>query len=439
MSKIVAKFGGSSLADSKQFEKVKNIIESDSNRIIIVPSAPGKRNTEDFKITDLLYLCVEHINHNLPFEELYKLIEERYKELVNNLKIDIDIDKILSDVKSEIIRTKDRDYAASRGEYINGRILAKYISYEFIDAKDIIIFDEDGLFNQEATDKKIQDALKKYSKIVVPGFYGATESGKIYTFSRGGSDFTGSIIAGAIDADLYENWTDVSGVMIADPRIVNNPKSIEKITYRELREMANMGANVLHEDAVLPIKDKNIDIVIKNTNKPEDKGTVITSNYDKKDSNMLITGIAGKKDFQVITMTKTKLQKEYGFNRRLFSVLEDLDIRIQSMPMDTDSVSLIIPSSEIERKKDKLVNLLNRQLNLEEIELNGNIALIGIIGEGMNRKVGISSKIFSALAASDVNIRMINQGASEINIVIGVAENDYEKAMNAIYNAFVNK
>lgn len=435
MNMIVAKFGGSSLANSVQFQKVKNIVMDNKDRRVVVPSAPGKRDDKDYKITDLLYLCAEHVKQNLPFEELFGLVEERYKELVDNLDIELCIDDMLKGIKEKIKAGASASYTASRGEYINAIILSKLLGYEFVDAADVIRFKNTGVFDKEESNRLLKEKVEKTEYMVIPGFYGATYNGEIITFSRGGSDVTGSIVAAALDAKLYENWTDVSGVMMADPRIVKNPKPIKKITYKELREMSNMGASVLHEDSVLPVKEKDIPIQIKNTNSPKEQGTLIMPDKENIQAIGSITGIAGKSGFSVITIEKTKLQVEFGFYRRLLSILEDLDIRLESMPMAADSVSLVIKVEELQGKMEKLIYEINRQCDPEEIDVSDEIALLGVIGKGMSRTLGMASKIFTALSKGGVNIRMINQGSSEINIMIGVCEKDYKQAINAIYEA----
>lgn len=436
MSMIVAKFGGSSLANSIQFQKVSKIVKENKDRRVIIPSAPGKRDNKDFKITDLLYLCAEHVKQNLPFEELFTLVEERYSELVESLNLNISIEPMLRKIKDTIATGAGPDFTASRGEYINAIILAKLLGYEFVDAAEVIRFKNTGVFDKEETNRLLAIKAKEIEYMVIPGFYGADYNGNVITFSRGGSDVTGAIVAAALDAKLYENWTDVSGVMMADPRIVENPRSISKITYRELREMSNMGASVLHEDAVLPVKEKSIPIQIRNTNVPEDIGTFIIPDGENTQVIGSITGIAGKSGFTVVTIVKTKLQKEFGFYRRLISILEDLDIRLESMPMAADSVSIVIKTDQIQGKTEKLVYEINRQCDPEEVDISDEIALIGVIGTGMSKTVGMSAKIFTALSKGKVNIRMINQGSSEINVMIGVSEGDYKLAVKSIYKEF---
>ncbi|KOF56439.1 MULTISPECIES: aspartate kinase [Clostridium] len=433
---IVTKFGGSSLADSNQFKKVKSIIEGNSSRKYVVPSAPGKRNSKDYKITDLLYLCHAHVQNGIPFDDVFKLISQRYKEIVNELNIDVNIDTYLEKVRKDIENGASSDYAASRGEYLNGVVLAKYLGAEFIDAATVIFFDASGNFDENKTYKSIRETVLKYDKAVIPGFYGCDTDGNIKTFSRGGSDITGSIISSAIGADLYENWTDVSGFLMADPRIVENPKTIEKVTYKELRELSYMGATVLHEEAIFPVRDAGIPINIKNTNRPEDVGTLIVNDTEEPARFGTITGIAGKKDFTVIAIEKALLNSEIGFCRRLLSILEMYGISFENMPSGVDSVSLVIEDSQLKNKCEKVIDEIKRQCSPDSIEVHPNMALVATVGRGMAKSTGIASKIFSALSGEKVNIRMIDQGSSEINVTVGVENADFEKAVRAIYNTF---
>lgn len=433
---IVTKFGGSSLADSNQFKKVKAIIEADSSRKYVVPSAPGKRNSKDYKITDLLYLCHAHVQNGIPFDDVFKLISQRYKEIVNELNIDVNIDTYLEKVRTDIENGASSDYAASRGEYLNGVVLAKYLDAEFVDAATVIFFDASGNFDENKTYDSIRKIVSKYDRAVIPGFYGSDSDGNIKTFSRGGSDITGSIISSALGADLYENWTDVSGFLMADPRIVENPKTIEKVTYKELRELSYMGATVLHEEAIFPVRDAGIPINIKNTNRPQDAGTLIVN--DTEDATRLgtITGVAGKKGFTVIAIEKALLNSEIGFCRRLLSILEMYGISFENMPSGVDSVSLVIEDSELKNKCEKVIDEIKRQCSPDSVEVHPNMALVATVGRGMAKSTGIASKIFSALSSEKVNIRMIDQGSSEINVTVGVESADFEKAVRSIYKTF---
>lgn len=434
---VVAKFGGSSLADSTQFAKVKDIIEADSRRRYIIPSAPGKRNKKDHKITDLLYMCYQLASHGLNFDEVYAIIEKRYKDICNDLKLDIKIDKILREIKEKIKDGASRDYSASRGEYLNGIILANYLGFEFIDAAELILFDDKGNFVPEATQKKVRCRLANVHYGVIPGFYGAKENGEITTFSRGGSDITGAIITSGVNGELYENWTDVSGFLMADPRIVKKPKTIDIITYKELRELSYMGAPVLHEEAIFPVKKAGIPINIKNTNFPEDTGTIIVNDYNSTSSGN-ITGISGKKDFTVISIEKTLMNSETGILRKLISVFETNDISIEHVPTGIDSISVIVSDSELNSKIDKVMEEIRIYCNPDSISCYPNMALIAVVGRGMISATGVSAKIFTALGNVGVNVRMISQGSSELNIIIGIENDDFNLAMTAIYKAFEN-
>ena len=433
---IVAKFGGSSLACAEQFRKVKKIVMEDSNRRYVVPSAPGKRDDNDYKITDLLYLCHAHVENRISFDDVFKIIEERYKEIVKDLGLSIDINSHLVSMKKIISQGVSADYTVSRGEYLNGIILANFLEYEFVDAAEIIAFDKYGCFDSNKTRELISNKLKNIERAVIPGFYGAMPNGDIKTFSRGGSDITGAIVAKDVEAKLYENWTDVSGFLMADPRIVDNPKPIEKITYKELRELAYMGASVLHEEAIFPAKEGNIPINIKNTNRPQDKGTLIVNEVNYKNGGGRITGIAGRKDFTTIIVQKTYMNAEIGFGRRLLSALETYGVSFEHMPSGIDTLSIVIADAQLDNKLDKLLEEIKRQCNPDSIQVIPNMALIATVGMGMAKTVGTSEKIFSALAKSHINIGMIDQGSSEINIIVGVDAKDFEIAIKSIYKAF---
>lgn len=444
---IVAKFGGSSLADAHQFEKVKHIVENNPERKYIVPSAPGKRHDKDYKITDLLYLCHTHVQQGIPFDDVFKIISERYKEIVQELSgrcnrmKDLDIEHYLNVIKNDISEGASSDYTASRGEYLNGIILSTLLGYEFIDPADVILFDAQGCLDSDATQAAAHNRLAKTEKAVIPGFYGSQCEGEckkhIKTFSRGGSDVTGAIVARAVNASLYENWTDVSGFLMADPRIVTSPRPIKTITYRELRELSYMGATVLHEESVFPVREAGIPINIKNTNMPQDPGTLIVSDTISTNTFGTITGIAGKKDFTVITIEKNLMNNELGFCRKLLSILETNGVVFESMPAGIDSVSLVIADSQIKNKLEDILHEIKRQCNPDSIEVLPNMALIATVGQGMSQSRGIAAKVFDALAKNTVNIRMINQGSSEINIIVGVENNDFEKAIRSIYEAFM--
>ncbi len=432
---IVTKFGGSSLSDSKQFKKVKDIMDANENRRYIIPSAPGRRYEDDHKVTDLLYMCYQLATHKLNIDEVFNIVKDRYIEISKGLELDLDMENILEEIKGNIINDGTRDYVASRGEYLNGIILANYLDFEFIDAKDVIFFDDMGIFNLIETRKKLKEKLEEVQYGVIPGFYGSKENGEIITFTRGGSDVTGSIVSNVADAKLYENWTDVSGFLIADPSIVPESKTIHSITYRELRELSYMGAPVLHEEAIFPVKKTEIPINIRNTNRPEDSGTIIV-NEDTSVKAGTITGIAGKKDFIVITVEKTRMTLEKDFLRKLISVFESNDISIEHMPSSIDSISIVVSAGEINNKLAKIKEEIRIYTKPDRIVVSSNMALIAVVGKGMIRSKGISGKIFTALAEKAINVRMITQGSSELSIIIGIENEDFENAIEAIYRAF---
>ena len=436
MKTIITKFGGSSLADANQFKKVKNIITADDSRKYVVPSAPGKRTSKDSKITDLLYLCHAHVTAGISLDDVFNHVKNRYLGIVNDLNLDFNMDKYLDIVKKDLENGASSDYAASRGEYLNGLILANYLGFDFIDAKDVIVFNNDGCLDSIATNSALNEKLSKVSKAVIPGFYGADKDGNIVTFSRGGSDVTGALVAASINADLYENWTDVSGFLMADPRIVENPKPISKITYTELRELSYMGASVLREDAIFPVREVGIPINIKNTNKPEDKGTLIVQDCECADHKNTITGIAGKKDFTVISIAKASMNSELGFCRKILSILEQHSISFENMPSGIDTVCLVISDSQLKHKKESVLEEIKRTCNPDTIEVHPNMAMIATVGRGMAKQTGVAAKIFAALSEAKVNIRMIDQGSSEMNILVGIENDNFEKGISAIYNAF---
>lgn len=432
----VAKFGGSSCASAEQFEKVKNIITRDQGRHYIVVSAPGKRNSSDTKVTDLLYRLYDAVQAASGVEAVLTEIKTRYEEIVTGLHLSYDLDKDFETIRTNLEQGANRDYAASRGEYLNAKLMASYLGFHFIDAATCIKFNDDGSCNFEETASCTAQALKDVDYAVLPGFYGVDAYGNTVTFSRGGSDVTGSLIAAAIHADLYENWTDVSGFLVADPRIVHEPEVIDYITYRELRELSYMGAGVLHEDAIFPVRKEGIPIQIKNTNRPEDHGTMIVANTLKK-PRFIITGVAGKKDFCSINIEKAMMNAEIGFGRKVLSVLEDNKISFEHLPSGVDTMTLLIHQEELEHSEQKVLNGIQRAVNPDLIELESDIALIAVVGRGMKSARGVAGRVFSALAHEYINIKMIDQGSSEYNIIIGVRNEDFENAIRAIYNMFV--
>lgn len=435
MKKIV-KFGGSSLASAEQFKKVGNIIRADESRRYVVPSAPGKRFSGDTKVTDMLYTCYNTAVKEKKFTNQLEDIKARYNEIIEGLGLDLSLDAEFDVIRENFSKKVGRDYAASRGEYLNGIIMANYLGYEFIDAAQVIFFDEEGHFDADRTNEVLSERLERAERAVIPGFYGAMPDGTIKTFSRGGSDLTGSIVAKAAKVDMYENWTDVSGFMIADPRIVSNPKSIEAITYKELRELSYMGATVLHEEAIFPIRKEGIPINIRNTNAPEDKGTLIveaTCRHPK----YVITGIAGKQGFAAITIEKAMMNSEIGFCRKVLQVFEDNGISIEHMPSGIDTMTVLVHQSEFEEKEQKVLAGIHQAVQPDSIELESDLALIAIVGRGMKAKRGTSGRIFSALAHAHVNVKMIDQGSSELNVVVGVRNHDFDNAIRALYDIFV--
>lgn len=436
MSKVV-KFGGSSLADAKQFKKVAEIIREDEERCYVVPSAPGKRFKEDTKVTDLLYQCYDSVSEGADFAKAFAPVRERFDGIIRDLELDMSLDDEYVKIGMDFRAGANRDYAASRGEYLNGRILAEYLGFTFVDAAKGIFFDSKGNFDSDITNACLGAILEKTPQAVIPGFYGAMPDGEIKTFSRGGSDFTGSVVAKAAGADLYENWTDVSGFLVADPRIVNNPAGIGEITYSELRELSYMGAGVLHEDAIFPVRSANIPINIKNTNAPRDPGTLIVPSGTEHSARYLITGIAGKKDFSVISIEKDRMNSENGFMRRMLQVLENHGIFPEHMPTGIDTVSVVVNTKELEGQREKLTQRIKDVVRPDHFEIIDGLALIAVVGRGMRSKKGTATRVFAALSHAEINIRMIDQGSSELNIIIGIDEKDFEKAIRVIYDMFI--
>ena len=438
--KKVVKFGGSSLASAEQFKKVGRIIRQDASRRYVVPSAPGKRYAGDIKVTDMLYSCylmaIREEDEEESFDGLLAEIKARYDEIIQGLGLSLDLSGEFRTIRENFTRKIGRDYAASRGEYLNGMVMAAYLGYEFIDAAEVIFFKADGSFDSKKTDKILSERLKDCGRAVIPGFYGSMPDRKIKTFSRGGSDVTGSIVARAIHADMYENWTDVSGFLVADPRIVKNPKPIDIITYRELRELAYMGASVLHEDAIFPVRKEGIPINIRNTNAPEDKGTLIVE-ATCRTPRFTITGIAVKKDFASVTIEKDMMNSQVGFCHKVLGVFADNDISIEHMPSGIDTLTVFVHQDEFEEKEQDVIAGIHRAVEPDFVELESDLALIAVVGRGMRATRGTSGRIFSALAHANVNVKMIDQGSSELNIIIGVRNHDFDTAVRAIYDIFV--
>ena len=437
----VVKFGGSSLASAAQFKKVGAIIRKEETRRYVVPSAPGKRHSGDTKVTDLLYKCYGQAilddDREEDFEEILKVIKDRYDSIINGLELTISLDDEFKTIQENFSKKIGRDYAASRGEYLNGIIMAAYLGYEFIDAAEVIFFDEEGEFDAEKTNEVLSERLAHTERAVIPGFYGSNPDGTIHTFSRGGSDITGSIVARAVHADMYENWTDVSGFLAADPRIVENPEVIEVITYKELRELSYMGAGVLHESVIFPVRKEGIPVNIRNTNAPEDKGTMIVESTCHVPGHT-ITGIAGKKGFASVNIDKDKMNSEVGFGRKVLEVFENNGISFEHMPSGIDTMTVFVNMEQFIPKEQLVLSQLHQAVHPDSIELEADLALIAVVGRGMKNSTGCASKIFKALAEANVNIKMIDQGSSEMNIIVGVRNSDFNNAIKAIYKAFFN-
>lgn len=435
MRKVV-KFGGSSLASAEQFKKVGNIIHADEERKFVVPSAPGKRDDKDTKVTDMLYGCYALADADQDFSAELKAIKARYQEIIDGLGLSLSLEEEFSAIEKQFKEKAGSNYAASRGEYLNGIIMAAYLDYEFVDAADVIFFDKNGEFDADRTNEVLSARLAHCENAVIPGFYGSMPDGMIKTFSRGGSDITGSIVAKAVKADVYENWTDVSGVLVTDPHIIENPEPIDVITYKELRELAYMGFPVLHEDAIFPVRQQGIPINIRNTNAPEDSGTWIVGSTCQK-SRFVITGIAGKKGFCAVNIEKDKMNSEIGFGRRVLQAFEDNGISFEHVPSGIDTLTVFVHQDEFMHKEQKVVAAIHRLAEPESIEIESDLALIAVVGRGMKSTRGTAGRIFSALAHNNVNVKMIDQGSSELNIIIGVANEDFENTIRAIYDIFV--
>ncbi len=435
MAKVV-KFGGSSLASAQQFRKAGDIIKADPARKYVIPSAPGKRFKDDTKVTDMLYECYALAESGKSYKKEFAAIAARYREIIEGLELDLSLDQEFAVIEKNFKNRAGSNYAASRGEYLNGIIMAAYLGFTFIDAATVIFFKEDGSLDEARTDEALSARLEECDNAVVPGFYGAMPDGSVKTFSRGGSDITGSIVARAAKVDVYENWTDVSGFLVADPKIIDNPEGIEIITYKELRELSYMGAGVLHEDAIFPVRQQGIPINIRNTNAPEDNGTWIVGSTCQK-SKYVITGIAGKKGFCSVNIEKDMMNAEIGFGRKVLQAFEENGISFEHVPSGIDTLTVFVHQDEFMHKEQKVVAGIHRLANPDSIEIESDLALIAVVGRGMKSTRGTAGRIFSALAHVNVNVRMIDQGSSEQNIIIGVANEDFETAIKAIYDIFV--
>ena len=438
---IVCKFGGSSLADADQLRKVRDIVAAEPRRRYVVPSAPGKRTPDDRKVTDLLYLCHEHARQGLAFDSVFELVAERYRAIAAELRLSLDLPGLLDEVRQGIgAAAKDGarpDYAASRGEYLHGRLIAEYLGVTFVDAADMIFFDPRGRLDENKTYPAVAKRLESLERAVVPGFYGLSPDGSVKTFSRGGSDVTGAIVARGVGASVYENWTDVSGLLMADPRVVDTPRAMDRVTYRELRELSYMGASVLHEEAIFPVRAAGIPVHIRNTNQPDVPGTrIVPFDAAEVDRPLLIAGVAGRRDFTVIAIEKAMMNAELGYGRRVLDVLERHGISFEHMPSGIDTLSVVVEDAQLEGKLEAVLEELQVECKPDSVEVDPDMALVATVGHGMSRKTGTAARLFTALAEAGVNIRMIDQGSSELNIIVGINAADYEAAVRAIYAAF---
>ena len=431
---VVTKFGGSSLSCATQFEKVKNIVLSDPKRKIVVVSALGKRNSSDTKITDLLYILHAHLKYSVPYQDIWEMIESRFLGVRDELGIDYPIDEDLNKLHNELNKNISQDYLVSRGEYLTAKLMSNYLGYSFCDAKDLLKYNYDGLLDEAETEKNVKYAFSLHGSIVVPGFYGSYPNGSVRLLSRGGSDVTGSILAKCLNASLYENWTDVSGILAADPRIVENPNAIKEITYAELRELSYMGASVLHEETVFPVQSLNIPINLKNTNDPLNPGTIIKN--ESNDTSDLITGIAGRKDFVSFDISKDHMSGEVGFLRKALSIFEKYNVSIEHVPSGIDSFSVVVPLDSVEKCQYELVTELKRELGAD-VTMDTNIALVAVVGRNMAKRSGVCGTIFQNLGKENINVRLLAQGPSELNIIIGVAREDYEKTIKTLYKGLI--
>ncbi len=432
----VCKFGGSSLASGESFEKVKKIIDADKSRMVVVVSAPGKRFKDDIKVTDLLYICHAHIKYSVPFTDIFEQIKERYRLIHKSCGLTQDIEYEFDKIASSLNKKTSVDYIVSRGEYLNARLMAEYLGFTFVDSASWLVFNFNGKVDFERSYKNLSKIIEENPRVVIPGFYGVTPDGNIKTFSRGGSDITGAIAAAAINADMYENWTDVSGIMTADPRIVDNPRPIENVTFAELRELSYMGADVLHEETVFPVRQKSIPLYIKNTNDMNARGTLIMESFpDDEDKNShFITGISGKKNFSIITIAKSRMNDEIGYVRKTLEVFERFQVPIEHIPSSIDSFSVVVASSHVENCMHEIISALNDAVNPDSIKIDNEISLIAIVGRKLASNIGIAGKIFTALGENDINIKMIEQGADEINIIIGVSDRNFKKTIKVLYD-----
>ena len=434
----VVKFGGSSMADAGQYRKIRDILLADPERRVVVVSAAGKRFKNDHKITDLLYLCHAHTQYGVDCSGIFDMIASRYTEIRDELGIKLDLETEFAALKQRIdAKEVTADELASRGEYFSARLMAAYLGFQFIDAADWIRFNFDGTVDQETSYEALQGLVRGMGA-VIPGFYGLMPDGHIRTFSRGGSDITGALAAAALDADVYENWTDVSGILMADPRIVEDPQTISEVTYDELRELSYSGAQVLHEDAIFPVREKNIPLNIRNTNAPNGPGTMIQERFDgDHDPHRFITGITGKKDFTVISLSKRGMSNQVGVLRRVLTVLERHNISVDYVPNGIDNVSVVLPTESVAPSLYTILGEIQKEVEPDTLDVHDQIAVVAAVGRKMAFRPGISGKIFAALGEAGINIRMINQGPDELNIIFGVDNRDFNAAIRVLYNSFV--
>ena len=436
----VTKFGGSSLADAKQFKKVKDIIAADDRRVVVVVSAPGKRNGEDIKVTDLLYLCHAHLQYGVSYDGIFSMIEDRFREIKEGCGLSTDLEAEFSQIRARMHKGMSIDYLVSRGEYLTARLMADYLGFAFIDATQWVSFGYDGKLDMGKSEENLAGIFKEKSKVVLPGFYGALPDGEVRVMSRGGSDITGALAAAAVGAGVYENWTDVSGILMADPRIVEAPKPIAHITYSELRELSYMGANVLHEETIFPVRNKDIPINIRNTNAPDDPGTIIQERFAKEtreERKRFITGISGRKDFSIITLRKSHLTADIANIRGVLSIFEKFNVPIEHIPSGIDSFSLVVSTEKVKPCIYDIIGEIKALCEPDSITVTEKIALVAAVGRKMASIPGVSGKVFGALGQNDINIRMIAQGPDEINIIVGVENRDFEKTIRVLYDSFI--
>ena len=437
----VVKFGGSSMADAGQYRKIRDILQADPERKVVVVSAAGKRFKDDHKITDLLYLCHAHTQYGVDCSGIFDMISSRYIQIRNDLGIDLDLETEFAALKQRIDKKElNADEIASRGEYFSAKLMAAYLGFQFIDSADWVKFNYDGTVDQDSTYEALQNLIVHGIGAVIPGFYGLMPDGHIRTFSRGGSDITGALAAAALDAEVYENWTDVSGILMADPRLVENPQAIPEVTYDELRELSYSGASVLHEDAIFPVREKNIPLNIRNTNDPQAPGTMIQESFDGElDPNRFITGITGKKDFTIISLSKRGMSNQVGVLHKVLTILVRHNLSVDYVPNGIDNVSIVLPTESIASQLYTILGEIQQEVEPDTLDVHDQIAIVAAVGRQMAYRPGISGKLFAALGEAGINIRMINQGPDELNIIFGVDNRDFKAAIQVLYSSFASK